>query len=111
MLQEVKHLVVIKPLSFPHGVPEHESDFDHIHIKPTGEAIVKKRIEPASEAKKADLHEWVMDPDVIKKECDNIRLNYNIHTEYHRPVYIYKRNQDGKEHRYNFNKDNLPYKY
>ena len=111
MLQEVKHLVVIKPLSFPHGLPEHESDFNYIHIKPTGEAIVKKRLQTTEEARKPDAHEWAMNKAVIKKECDRIRLNYNIHTEYHRPDYVYKRNQDGKEYRYNFNKDNPPYQH
>jgi hypothetical protein len=29
LLAEVKHLVRIVPLRFPHGIPEHESDFEH----------------------------------------------------------------------------------
>ena len=112
MLQEVKHLVTIRPLTFPHGLPEHESDFEHMYIKPTGEAIVKKRLEAYEpESIESDASASHMQQETLKKYLDRMRLEHTIHTEYHRTKYTYKKNEDGKEFRYNHNKDNLPYGY
>ncbi len=112
LLTEVKHLVRIVPLSFPHGMPDDESDFDHLCLKPTGEMIVKRKL-PEYEPTDSDAetgNEWKLSVDTLLKHLDRIKWNRDIHREYHRTNYSYKYNQDGKEYRYQ-PKDNPPHQY
>ena len=110
LLDEVKHLILIQPLRFPHGVPEHESDFEHTFINSRGEMIVKKRL-PQFEAGASDLvadpeeRKWQLQYETMKKELERRLRTYTVNLEYVKPTYQYKRNQDNKEYRYTFNKD------
>lgn len=111
---EVKHLVQILPLTFPNGLPEHESDFEHTLIKSNGEMVVVKRLKEYEPEKtevepKKDL--WTLEMDTIKKDLDKKLLDYEVHKEYHKANYVYRYNQDGKEYRYNFNKDAPKYEW
>ena len=106
-LKEVKHLVKVRPLTFPHGFPQDPEDFEHAVLKTNGEYIVKKRVgaQSSSELEESDLRaKWRMEKETILKDCMERKVAYKIHQEYHKPIYEYKRNQDGKEYRYNFNK-------
>ena len=48
LLDKVKHLIEIKPLKFVHGVPDGKNDYKHMTLRPSGELVVKKEIEPLS---------------------------------------------------------------
>ena len=102
LLQEVKHLVEIQPLTFPHGMPEHESDFAHSVINSKGEMIVRKRLKEETDSLPVEnpRSNWQLDVDTIQTQLLRTRLNFDIHSEYHKTDYEYKRNQDGKEWRY-----------
>lgn len=118
LLDEVKHLVHIQPLCFTHGLPQHESDFEHTHIRSNGELIVKRRLEqfePKSAPVDAvsqtseDRGKWQLSPDTVKKELEKWLQNFEVHTEFFKANYKYRRNQDGKEYRYTFSKDTPKY--
>merc|ERR1712045_725302 len=47
-LNEVKHLVEILPLTFPHGMPQNEEDAKHSYLNCRGELLVKQQITPSS---------------------------------------------------------------
>ena len=104
MLREVKHLVRIIPLSLPHGLPEHESDFDHTLIKSNGEFVVKKRLQEFQPESDAEPDKWQLDDETLKKRLRRVLETFSVHREYNRAEYVSKYNQDGKEYRYNFNK-------
>jgi len=113
LLNEVKHLVRILPLRFPHGIPEHESDFEHVMIRSNGEMIVKKRLkefEPSTATTCAstandDHHTWRLEQSTVVKDLQKRLASFTINTEFFKTKYEYRFNQDGKEYRYNFNKD------
>lgn len=116
-LMEVKHLVTIKPLTFPHGFPENPDDFEHCYIKHSGEFIVKQRVGEKPTATLADdwgrnkkhpRAKWRMTKETIEKDCMQRRDEYRLLEEFHEPEYHYTRNQDGKEWRYNYNKPDSP---
>lgn len=112
MLFEVKHLLKILPLKFPHGLPEHESDFEHTIIKSNGEMVVIKRLkEYEPEIADGNRNPYDLQLDTIKKDLDQKLLDFNVHIEYHKTKYVYRFNQDGKEYRYNFNKDVPKYEF
>ena len=114
MLNEIKHLVVIKPLRFPDGLPEHESDFEHTRITSDGEIKIVKRLaeyEPAADQVNPEKEKWKMDQETVKKELDKKLVDFNVHTEYFKNNYVYRRNQDGKEYRYNRHKDVPKYEW
>ena len=71
--------------------------------------MVKKRLlefEPNSAASvDSDIDKWKLEGDTILKELEKRLASFTVHTEYFRPTYKYRRNQDGKEYRYNFNSD------
>lgn len=102
LLNEIKHLVEIQPLTFPHGMPEHESDFAHSYINSRGEMIVQKRLTPEADPLTAEnpRSQWQLDVKTIQTQLIRTRLNFDIHSEYYKTEYEYKLNQDGKEHRY-----------
>ena len=103
-MKEIKHLVVVKPVTFPHGVPEHESDYDNIQLRFNGEMIVKKRLDIADteqEGEKSD--KWKMQIDTLKKRGSDKIRSYSISDEYFEPKYKFRFNQDGKEYRYTNN--------
>lgn len=116
LLNEIKHLLHIQPLRFPHGVPEHESDFEHTFINTRGEMIVKKRLKefepgPADLVPDPEEEKWVLQLDTVKKELEQRLREYDVHSEFFKPEYKYRRNQDNKEYRYNFNKDVPKYEW
>ena len=43
-LWKLKHLIEIKPITFPHGEPT-ENDVGHIELKPSGECIIDIRLD------------------------------------------------------------------
>ena len=104
MLREVKHLVRIVPLTFPHGLPEHESDFDHTLVKSNGEFVVKKRLEHFEPEPVEETNKWELAEETVKSKLTRTLQTFSVHREYNRAKYDYKYNQDGKEYRYNFNK-------
>ena len=106
LLAEVKHLVHIQPLRLPHGLPSHPSDYEHTMVTSDGRLVVKRRLaqhEPAADSED-DRATWRLQPDTVKARLDRGRVTHMVHTDEHKTQYVYKRNQDGKEYRYNFNK-------
>ena len=102
-LRHVAHMLDIKPLRFPHGLPQHESDYEHTDLRPSGNLYIKKQItglyrdeesEPNPKAKHS------ITDNTIKKHLDREKQTYKIHAEYFKPDYVYEKNQDGKEFRY-----------
>jgi len=115
LLDEIKHLLRILPLRFPHGVPEDESDFEHTYINSRGEMMVKKRLkefEPPSDlVPQPDEEKWTLQQDTIEKDLKQRLLSYSLHMEFFKPVYRFRRNEDGKEYRYTFNKNVSKYEW
>jgi len=116
LLDEIKHLLHILPLKFPHGIPEHESDYEHTFINSHGEMIVKKRLKefepgPNDMVPQPEEDKWKLQTETVEKELDKQLLSYSVHSEFFHPVYKFKRNEDGKEYRYNFNKDVPKYEW
>lgn len=116
LLDEVKHLVHIQPLCFPHGLPEHESDFEHTLIRSNGEMVVKKRLkqyEPESAVNSKPTEDltdkWKLQLDTVKKELEKRLQNFDVHTEFFRAKYTYRRNQDGQQYRYTVCKNTPKY--
>jgi len=111
LLNEIKHLVRILPLRFPNGLPDNEADWEHSRINSRGEMVIIRRLkefEPQQAALPDPYREkWKLDLDTIKNDCQKTVRDYNVHMEYHLASYTYRRNEDGKEYRYNFNK-NVP---
>ncbi len=96
-------------MTFPQGLPEHKSDFEHTYITMNGELIVKKRLNQYDQSVDDSVSDeskdkWRLTRETVQNQCDDVRRNYWIHSEYYDTEYKYKRNQDGKEYRYNFNK-------
>ncbi|ELU03532.1 hypothetical protein CAPTEDRAFT_175195 [Capitella teleta] len=107
MLREVKHLVRLMPLKFPHGVPTNAADFERSYINSLGEVVVRHTLHPTEEAvaPPAELSKWDMRPETFKKELlRKLELN-QVNEEYYEEEHVYKLNEDGKEYRYNYNKD------
>ena len=116
LLDEIKHLLRILPLKFPHGIPEHESDYEHTFINSHGEMTVKKRLKefepgPNDMVPQPEEDKWKLQTETVEKELDKQLLSYSVHSEFFHPVYKFKRNEDGKEYRYNFNKDVPKYEW
>jgi len=116
LLDEIKHLVRILPLRFPHGVPEHESDFEHTFINSRGEMIVKKRLQefepgPTDLVPNPEEEKWKLQLETVKKELEYRLRSYSVNMEFFKPVYKYRRNEDNKEYRYTFNKDVPKYEW
>jgi len=111
LLNEIKHLVKILPLWFPNGLPDNEADWEHSRINSRGEMVIVRRLtefEPQPAALlESGKDKWKLELETVKKECEKTVRDYNVHMEYHLATYTYRRNQDGKEYRYNFNK-NVP---
>ena len=112
LLFQIKQLIQIQPLTFPHGIPETKEDMKHTQLKINGEMTLRRLIMPASpdncegevtEGQKR--HEkWSMTQDTLEKHLLWQKLRHKIHMEYFKAKYMYKQNQDGKEYRYTFNK-------
>jgi len=106
-LMEVKHLVSIKPLTFPHGFPDNPEDYEHSYIKHNGEYIITKKVgqstltENSERLAKDPKAKWRLTRETVIKDCMRRRDEYRLLEEYHRPEYHYTMNQDGKEWRYN----------
>lgn len=108
-LNDVKHLIEVKPLRFPHGFPDDPNDYKHTILRVNGELIVKKTVEPLSITNaEVDVEDpdkkWRLEKETVKAELKRRLARYTVHTEYHKTQQSYTRNQDGKEYRYNFNK-------
>ncbi|KAK6976740.1 39S ribosomal protein L30 mitochondrial [Biomphalaria glabrata] len=112
-LRIVKHLICIKPITFPYGLPKDEKDYKHCYLKENGEFIVRHRINDESdevaqawaevrvvEEQEEEEDIWKMDKETIQREARKTLLTYRLSQEYFREKYVYKYNQDGKEHRY-----------
>ncbi|CAL1536608.1 unnamed protein product [Lymnaea stagnalis] len=112
-LRIIQHLIRIKPVTFPYGLPKDEDDFKHCYLRENGEFVVRQRIHDQSdeveqawaevrmvEEESEEENIWKMDRDTIVKECDRVLQTFKLSEEYFREKYIYKYNQDGKEHRY-----------
>ena len=104
-LSAVKHLVEIKPLTFKHGIPEDESDFNHLILKSDGSLEVKKRLkdfEGLSEetATVGPREKYQMTRETLKVHLDEMKKEFQIYEEYFKTEYVFEYNQDGKEYRY-----------
>merc|ERR1711963_945441 len=115
-LQQVKHLIKIKPVTFPYGLPKDEDDYKHCYLNENGEFIVRQRIDDNSaeirqawaevklvEENKQKESVWTMKKETIDKECDRVKQTWRLNDEYFPEQYVYKYNQDGKEWRYKGN--------
>ena len=99
-LSEVKHLLRIRPLTFPHGFPTDPKDCEDAVLKSNGEFLIKGRIGTPRRIKEKETHpraKWQMEDETIKKDCEMRKQHHRIHEEYHKPYYEYTKNQDGKE--------------
>ena len=113
VLAEIKHLVRIQPLQFPHGLPQDTSDFQHCYINARGELIVKHKLKEYEPDKETDREKekWKLDKETVGKRLRRTLQMNEVHEEYYDTHYEWKRNEDGKEYRYNFNKDARKYQY
>lgn len=48
-LRTVKHLLRIKPVTFPYGLPVDEEDYKHCYLRYNGEFVVRHRINDRSD--------------------------------------------------------------
>ena len=96
----------IVPLTFPHGLPQEPSDFEHCYINSKGELIVRHTLREYEPDKDQPLkkEKWQMEVDTVQKKLKRTLQLYDVHSEYYEPEYEWKKNEDGKEHRYNFSK-------
>ena len=104
-LKMIAHLVKIIPVTFPHGLPETEEDYEHCILQDNGEFIVKKKLEPLPEDsitidKDPKPRVWDMDGDELKTHSRKKLDNWDLNSEYFSTDYVYEHNQDGKEYRY-----------
>lgn len=107
-LKIVQHLVRITPVTFPYGLPESEEDWEHCYLRDNGEFIIRRKIPNGEESLPTDVgvtpdrdsSVWDMDKETIKKQNDKKLAEYDLNSEFFKPQYVYKHNQDGKEHRY-----------
>jgi len=78
--------------------------------------IVKKRLKefepgPSDIVPKPEEEKWKLQLETVQKELEKQLRSYSVHMEFFKPVYKYKRNEDQKEYRYNFNKDIPKYEW
>jgi len=111
-LRTIQHLVRIKPVTFPYGLPKDEADYKHCFLRENGEFVVRHRIHDQSDEIEQAWEEvklveespsndiWKMDKETIQKETRKILQRYKLSAEYFKEKYKYLYNQDGKEHRY-----------
>lgn len=105
MLKSVKHLVNIVPITFPNGLPENESDYEHCLLRDNGEFVIRKKILPGnievvSAPKSGKDVLWKMDPKTLDRHLILQLRHRRLNAEYFPAKYVYKYNQDGKEYRY-----------
>ncbi|KAK7097911.1 uncharacterized protein [Littorina saxatilis] len=109
LLSKVKHLIKVVPVTFPDGLPVDESDFHHSILHNDGHLEVKKRLSPLEQqltSKEDDKKElWKMDDDTVDKSTRKVLERFAMSREYFPAKYVYKYNQDGKEHRYHGNQN------
>merc|ERR1712183_708088 len=105
MLTRVKHLIKIVPITFPNGLPEDESDYEHCLLQDNGEFVIRKKIfasdvdvVPIEDAKKDELYK--MDRKTLDRHLILQLRHRRLNKEYFPTKYVYKYNQDGKEYRY-----------
>ena len=107
LLMKVKHLVEVKPLRFPYGMPESESDYPYTFIQDDGVVIVHKELKQEIESRPDTAPEedrrLMLDYDTILKDNERKLRNYELNKEYFPAQYKYRLNQDGKEYRYTKN--------
>ncbi|CAI9738129.1 Hypothetical predicted protein [Octopus vulgaris] len=108
MLNKVKHLIKITPITFPNGYPE-EKDFEHCLLKDNGEFVIRKEIQPIEknvlpETVPAEKERIVMDKKTLERHMLLHLRHYRLNMEYFPARYVYKYNQDGKEYRYSKNR-------
>ena len=113
LLREVKHLVRIQPLTFPHGVPQNEVDYERSYINCKGEMVVRHTLHPTEEATvpKEEPSKWQLKGLSVKKVLRRKLDLHQVNTEYYEPEYKWKLNEDGKEYRYTHNKGVRKYKH
>ncbi|XP_014789637.1 uncharacterized protein LOC106883224 [Octopus bimaculoides] len=107
MLNKVKHLIKITPITFPNGYPE-EKDFEYCLLKDNGEFIIRKEIQPIEknvipDTVPAEKQRLVMDKKTLERHLLLHLRHYRLNMEYFPAKYVYKYNQDGKEYRYRKN--------
>ncbi|KAK6173201.1 hypothetical protein SNE40_016697 [Patella caerulea] len=107
MLKFVKHLIEIKPITFPYGLPTDETDYEHCLLQDNGEFVVTQKLNgaDADEIKVVDKPEKIpenqMDLETIKADNRKKLQSFSLMSEYFQANYEYKYNQDKKEYRYN----------
>lgn len=75
MLWHVKHLIKVRPITFPHGVPT-EEDIGYATLMPSGELVIRKQL-------KVDLKELEphpQDPKAMDSKMigEHLRLKWMI---------------------------------
>ena len=107
-LREVKHLLRIRPLQPVDGLPQNEADFEHYTIQRDGKLVYTKKPQSLDEDRGPIAgrdEKWAITEETVANEMDYVKRQYDVHKEYFPTTYKYKRNQDGKEYRYNFSKE------
>ena len=105
MLMSVKHLVKVIPIKLPHGLPSDESDFHHCVLHDDGTLEIKRVLHPVEKSLTDSSQEreggiWAMQDSTVERACMRVLQTFSLSREYFPAKYIYKYNQDGKEHRY-----------
>ena len=104
LLQSVKHLLKITPITFPYGPPTEDCDLDKCYLRDNGEFVVVRDVTPASEkpetVPKPDESLWTLDIETVEKANKKTVQNYSLNEEFFREKPVYEHNQDGKEYRY-----------
>ncbi|XP_052795609.1 uncharacterized protein LOC128228543 [Mya arenaria] len=108
LLKKVSHLVEIFPVTFPYGPPTSEDDLDHCVLCDNGEFIIKKRLSSQEQietsmptTEQLPDGKFEISQELLDKTLEYKKQNYQIHQEYYQTKYIYTKNQDKKEYRYN----------
>ena len=102
-LRHISHLIDVRPLRFPHGLPETESDYDYADLRPSGNLYIKrelKQYDPETPSAAAEGNKFFMKQKTWDRLLKRQKASYAIHAEYFQADYVYEKNQDGKEYRY-----------
>jgi len=112
-LDLIKHLVEIKPLTCPGGLPVTVEDARHFQINSNGELVQRQHfIEKTEEQKKLEEGDpvekakdrWRMKSTTLYRDCDWRKVHNELYSDHVEPDYKFRYNQDSKELRYSFNK-------
>lgn len=97
LLMQIKHLIRIKPLSLPQGLPETSSETWNSQLKTDGSLHIIKSLQPIEDAPKPTrlmCNQTLLDSN--RRQMDN----YGLLREYVKTKYVWRYNEDNREFSY-----------